>query len=97
MQVLTIEQLSEVIHKSVTSIRSDRLRNPKSLPPSFTLPGSRRVLFKDVDQWIESLVSAQLKASAQPEQQEIKTNKRGRPTIAQLMQRDIDASASCKQ
>lgn len=95
MQVLTIEQLSKVIHKSVTSIRSDRLRNPKSLPPSFTLPNSRRVLFKDVDNWLESLVAAQTQTEAQSQVTQIK--KRGRPSIAEAMQREADASASCEQ
>lgn len=77
MQVLTIEDLSKVIHKSVASIRSDRIRNPSSLPPSFTLPNSRRVLFKDVDQWMDSLVQNQKnkQPAAQPAQL-----KRGRKT-----------------
>ena len=79
MQVLTIEQLSKLIHKSVSSIRSDRVRNPKSLPPSFTLPQSRRVLFKNVDAWLDSLAQSQAPA-VQPES--VISAKRGRPTLA---------------
>lgn len=85
MQVLTIEQLSTVIHKSVASIRSDRVRNPKSLPPSFTLPGCRRVLFRsaDVDSWIESLVV-----------NHVEPKKRGRPTkLTQIKNRAKAAPA----
>lgn len=80
MQVLTIEQLSKLIHKSVTSIRSDRLRNPSSLPPSFSLPNSRRVLFKDVDQWMDSLVQNQ--ENRPPASQPAQLQKRGRKTNA---------------
>ncbi|MGB2833117.1 MAG: hypothetical protein WBC07_09185 [Methylotenera sp.] len=79
MQVLTIDQLSKLIHKSASSIRSDRVRNPQSLPPSFTLPNSRRVLFKDVDVWLESLAQSQAPA-IQPEL--AAKLKRGRPTLA---------------
>lgn len=31
--LLTVEQLSEYLQKSVTSVRSDATRNPQSLPP----------------------------------------------------------------
>lgn len=31
--LLTVEQLSEYLQKSVASIRSDATRNPQSLPP----------------------------------------------------------------
>jgi predicted DNA-binding transcriptional regulator AlpA len=60
-RVLTIEQLASLIHKTPSSIRSDRVRNPHALPPSFQLPNSRRVLFKitDVDKWLDDLVTSQ--------------------------------------
>ena len=77
MQVLTIEQLSSVLHKSPASIKSDRLRNPQALPPSFSLPSSRRVLFLQED--VESWLRAQAQQAQQTEPMAIK---RGRPTHA---------------
>lgn len=77
--VLTIEDLSKLIHKSVSSIHSDLIRNPKSLPPHFKLPSSRRILFRlsDVDSWIESFIVRQ------PD-----SKRRGRPTkLAQIQKR----------
>ena len=42
--LLSVEQLSVCIHKSVASIRSDSTRNPQSLPPICRLPGTKRLL-----------------------------------------------------
>lgn len=52
--LLTVEQLSACLHKSVASIRSDATRNPKSLPPMCRLPGTKRLLWRpqDVEQWL---------------------------------------------
>ncbi len=38
--LLTVEQLSEYLQKSVASIRSYATRNPQSLPPICRLPGT---------------------------------------------------------
>lgn len=80
--LLTVELLSLRIHKSVTSIRSDATRNPKSLPPICRLPGTKRLLWRliDVEKWIAAHVvinpsdclSHQPFCETQP--------KRGRPT-----------------
>lgn len=52
--LLTIEQLSAYIHKSITSVRSDAVRNPTSLPPICRLPGTKRLLWRieDVERWV---------------------------------------------
>lgn len=52
--LLTIEQLSEYIHKSIASVRSDAVRNPNSLPPICRLPGTKRLLWRieDVERWV---------------------------------------------
>jgi predicted DNA-binding transcriptional regulator AlpA len=52
--LLTVEVLATRIHKSVSSIRSDATRNPKSLPPICRLPGTKRLLWResDVEQWL---------------------------------------------
>ena len=43
--LITIEELSLIIRKSVKSIQNDRCRNPSSLPTAIKLPGSPQVLF----------------------------------------------------
>lgn len=57
--LLTVEILASRIHKSVTSIRSDATRNPKSLPPICRLPGTKRLLWREADvaRWIASYVN----------------------------------------
>lgn len=83
-QVLTIQDLSKLIHKCVSSIHSDLIRNPSSLPPHFKLPNSRRILFRssDVDSWIESFVV-----------KHVEPKKRGRPTKLAQIQNRINATA----
>ena len=86
MELITIEELSLKIHKAKASIYSDLSRNPKSLPPYFRLPNSRRILFRlsDVEEWIDYLVI-----------QLAKPKKKGRPTkLAQLSVRNKKAEVS---
>lgn len=77
MQVLNIDQVATIIHKTARSIRNDRVRNPSSLPPFFTLAGSRRLLIKsdDLETWI-------LRQTNTQDNQEIQLQKKkmGRPT-----------------
>ena len=80
MELFTIEELALKIRKSHQSIYNDLKRNPQSLPPRVMLPGTRRVLFSDVDTWIKSHTeyyspTKQIKAP------------RGRPTKAQELTR----------
>lgn len=58
VQVLMVDQLSHLIHKSPASIRSDASRNPESLPPICRLPGNKRLLWlrEDVMKWLASYV-----------------------------------------
>lgn len=81
----TIEQLSTIIHKTPQSIRCDLKRRPESLPPRIQIPGSRKVLFMNVDQWLSSLQilnAPQIKELNQPS-----ISKRGRPTKVEQMTR----------
>lgn len=57
-QLLTAEDLSFVLRRAVSSIRSDLSRNPRGLPPRVVLPGSRRSLWrlKDVEAWLAAHV-----------------------------------------
>ena len=52
--LLTIDELSSYLHKSVASIRSDVSRNPHALPPICRLPGTKRLLWRveDVERWL---------------------------------------------
>jgi hypothetical protein len=83
MQVLTVEELSKLIHKAPQSIYNDRVRNPQSLPPIAAIPGSRRLLFTNVDLWLTSHIQT-------PQTSEVDTQsslKRGRPTKAEQIAR----------
>lgn len=42
LEFLTVEELAPLLRRSVASVYSDLRRNPKSIPPHFCLPGSRR-------------------------------------------------------
>lgn len=89
MQLLTIEQLAELLHKTPSSIRTDRVRKPDSLPPSFTLPGSRKVLYKSdaVNDWLNALATAQNPAKALVHEVIVTGRGRGRPTIASQLRK----------
>lgn len=84
--LLTIEQLSEYIHKSVSSIRSDASRNPKALPPICRLPGTKRLLWRleDVEAWFAKHVETD--AVTLPSAPTAR--RRGRPTKAEQVARE---------
>lgn len=56
--LLTVDQLSAFLQKSVASIRSDVTRNPQALPPICRLPGTKRLLWRveDVEAWLAAHV-----------------------------------------
>lgn len=61
--LLTVDQLSAFLQKSVASIRSDVTRNPLALPPICRLPGTKRLLWRveDVEAWLaEHVVGSRL-------------------------------------
>lgn len=91
--LLTVEDLSTCLHKSVASIRSDISRNPKSLPPICRLPGTKRLLWRseDVEQWLAGHVSDRaLQAPESPP--DAPKPRRGRPTKAEQIARAREAS-----
>lgn len=94
MQLLTIEELSKLIHKSVASIRSDVVRSPRKLPPIVKLPGNRRVLFRDVQQWIDNH-SSDLPHTQPAEAQPAPVRRGpGRPTRAEQQARQMAAGGA---
>jgi len=78
--LLTVEQLSVFLQKTVASIRSDVSRNPMSLPPICRLPGTKRLLWRieDVERWLAYHVSDPDGFEAQSV--ELVEVKRGRPS-----------------
>ena len=82
--LLTVDQLSQYLHKSVASIRSDATRNPHSLPPICRLPGTKRLLWRmeDLEQWLARHV-APTASSRELLSSDSQPKKRGRPTKAE--------------
>lgn len=87
--LLTIEQLSAYLHKSVTSVRSDTVRNPTSLPPICRLPGTKRLLWRieDVERWVAQHVQDNSIEVAAPAINNDAKRKPGRPTKAEQIAR----------
>ncbi|CAJ4529296.1 Uncharacterised protein [Burkholderia pseudomallei] len=91
--LLTVEQLSQYLHKSVASIRSDATRNPQSLPPICRLPSTKRLLWRleDVEDWLAAHVegvSRQVALVSPGDQRP----RRGRPTKAEQVARQRSQS-----
>jgi predicted DNA-binding transcriptional regulator AlpA len=85
--LLTVELLSARLHKSVTSIRSDVTRNPRSLPPICRLPGTKRLLWResDVDKWLADYVVVSAPGLPVSSPASTGATKRGRPTKREQM------------
>lgn len=84
VDVLAVEQLAKLIHKSPASIRSDASRNPSALPPICRLPGNKRLLWRleDVEIWLAKYVDRSAIALSPYSVEMIEptgTRKRGRP------------------
>jgi hypothetical protein len=98
--LLTVEELSTYLHKSVASIRSDATRNPSSLPPICRLPGTKRLLWRieDVEVWIARHIYGESAAASVSSNDSDAKPKRGRPTkaeqIARQRQRPRETGAS---
>lgn len=57
--LVSVDGLAQILHKRVTSIRSDAVRNPQALPPRCELPGTRRLLWRrrDIAAWLAAHVA----------------------------------------
>jgi hypothetical protein len=88
-ETLTVEDMAVLLHKDVTSIRSDVLRNPRSLPPVLRLPGNRRLLWRrtDVDVWLAAHVVGGPAAASPCSADLPPRRRRGRPTKAEQIAR----------
>jgi hypothetical protein len=58
IELVSVDQLAVLLHKSPASIRSDASRNPLTLPPICRLPGNKRLLWRkeDVSDWFAKFV-----------------------------------------
>lgn len=83
--LLTVDQLSNYLRKSVASIRSDATRNPQALPPICRLPGTKRLLWRveDVERWLSAHVASEAVCSS--DAPPILPRRRGRPTKAEQL------------
>ena len=84
MQILTVEELSVLIRKAPQTIYNDLCRNPRSLPPIVNIPGSRRILFVNVDEWLAS----HIKTHQSPQFETSTKLGRGRPTKLEQIARN---------
>ena len=80
--LLDVEQLGQLLHKSPASIRTDQTRNPRALPPRCRLPGHRRLLWRRVD--VEAWLAAHVIAPSPPP---TAVRRSGRPTKAEQVRR----------
>lgn len=87
-ELITVEQLSVCLHKSIASIRSDATRNPQSLPPICRLPGTKRLLWRaeDVERWLAAHVEGMSRPVALVVAEDSRP-RRGRPTKAEQVAR----------
>ena len=83
MQILNVEELSKLIRKAPQSIYNDLGRNPQSLPPTLDIPGSSKVLFVNVDEWLTS----HIKTHQPPAIKTTALHQRGRPTKSEQIAR----------
>jgi hypothetical protein len=76
--LLSAQELSSILNRPLSSIRSDISRKPWSLPPRCQAPGTKLLLWRaeDVETWLAQHVSSQIK----PPPQQISSRRRGRPT-----------------
>lgn len=58
LELVSVDQLALLLHKSPASVRSDASRNPATLPPICRLPGNKRLLWRpeDVSAWFAKFV-----------------------------------------
>lgn len=80
-ELLAVEDLAKLIHKTPASIRSDASRNARALPPICRLPGTKRLLWRreDVLSWIAQFVERSPEQPVRPIEVVDTPRKRGRP------------------
>ena len=87
--LLDVEQLAELLHRSPHTIRLDACRAPHRLPPLCRLPGHNRLLWRreDVSAWIDAAVTSLAAAAPAAGVSPHPPRRRGRPTKAMTLAR----------
>lgn len=80
LELVSVDQLAALLHKSPASIRSDASRNPSTLPPICRLPGNKRLLWRseDIASWLAKFV-VQADAVSVVQASTFLPKRRGRP------------------
>jgi predicted DNA-binding transcriptional regulator AlpA len=54
LQLLTLQQLAQLLARSPETIRKDLTRNPTAVPPRVRIPGARLLRWRlhDVEEWL---------------------------------------------
>lgn len=57
-QLLTLDELAQMLGRSPDTIKKDMRRNPDAVPPRLVLPHTRLLRWRlcDVDAWLEQFV-----------------------------------------
>lgn len=81
--VVGYEGLSQLLQRSVATLQADRCRNPASVPPACTPPGSRNPLWvvSDVIEWLQQHRQPVALPPSDPP-----PRRRGRPTKAEQLE-----------
>jgi hypothetical protein len=81
LELVSVDQLAVLLHKSPSSVRSDASRNPNTLPPICRLPGNKRLLWRreDVLTWFAKFVVQSAQPVAKDRSVEQPRRGRGRP------------------
>lgn len=62
IELFTVQQLADFLHKNPATIYCDITRRPQSLPPIFRAPGSGKPLFVNPQKWVvEILLQGEIK------------------------------------
>lgn len=81
--LLSAQELSGILNRPLSSIRSDISRKPWSLPPRCQAPGTKLLLWRaeDVESWLAQHVTTQ----TEPPAPQMSNRRRGRPTKSEQL------------
>ena len=89
-ELLTVDALAELLHRSPNTIRCDAHRAPARLPPILRLPQHNRLLWRRVD--VDAWLSGHVTSAPPPSAAAITGRRRGRPTKVEQRARAATAT-----
>jgi hypothetical protein len=86
--LLTLADMSAILHMTPGTIKNKRCNNPLSLPPACNIPGSKTLLWRpeDVEIWLEQFVEARAPIIVEGTSP-LPKRKPGRPTKSEQLAR----------